>query len=869
MPLSAGTPLGSYEILSALGSGGMGEVYRARDTRLDRMVAIKVLPEHQSSSPQTRERFEREARAISSLSHPHICALYDIGNHDGIDYLVMEYLEGETLAGRLEKGPLPLNQVLEYAIEITDALDTAHKRAVIHRDLKPGNIMLTKSGTKLLDFGLAKVRAADAVAGMTALPTQATALTGAGAILGTLQYMAPEQLEGKEADARTDIFALGALIYEMATGRMAFEGKSQASVISAIMSAEPPGMAALQPVTPPALERLVKTCLAKDPDARWQSAHDVKLELTWLAQGAAPLAVESRSRGRERVAWGVTLLLLVAAVLLAVAYFRAGPQPVPAIRSSLLPPSNWSFLRGSFAVSPDGTRLAFVAVAPDGSYNLWVRSFSASSAQQLNGTEGAMLPFWSPDNRRIGFFSAGKLSIVDVGSAAVRILCEAPLGRCGGTWNRDGTIVFAPSVAGPLYSISDTGGVPVQVTSIPRQGSGQGHRWPFFLPDGKHFLYFVDWSSPEDRQGNGIYVGSLDATAPKLVSSELAASVAFAAGHLLYGRDHSLRAQPFDPDRLELSGTVVSIAEQELEEDPGFSHSEFSVSQNGVLVFQSLADSASKLEWFDVAGKELGQIAEVGYRDPRLSPDGRFLAVSSDDGRNGRLFIRVYDLARGISTRLTDGGSDESLTWSRDGRRIAYGTFDGKSHYIKDVPVDGSGAPKPLAAGAVMRHLDWSADGHLVFADFSTGGGLPEMRVYSASDHQITLIAKGAEPRFSPDGKWIASVSLDGIVVQSFPGPGGRIAISKGGGAQPNWSRDGRQIFYVAPDKKLMAVSFNPRDNSVGVPRVLFQSRIIAPNFFGTQYDVASDGRFLINSMPLNNSSPLTLFTGWAAQLRR
>jgi eukaryotic-like serine/threonine-protein kinase len=523
-------------------------------------------------------------------------------------------------------------------------------------------------------------------------------------------------------------------------------------------------------------------------------------------------------------------------------------------------------LRSSFSVSPDGMRLAFVAVGPDGRSSLWVRTFSASSAQQLNGTDGAMLPFWSPDNRRIGFFASGKLATVDVGSAAVRILCEAPLGRCGGTWNRDGTIVFAPSIAGPLYRVSDTGGVPVPVTRILRQGSGQAHRWPFFLPDGKHFLYFVEWSSPDDPQGDGIYVGSLDASAPKLLSSDLAGNAAFAAGHLLYGRDRSLRVQPFDPDRLELSGTVVSIAEQELEQDPAFSHSEFSVSENGVLVFQSLADSASTLVWFDSTGKELGQIAEWGYRDPRLSPDGRFLAVSSDDGRNGRFFIRVYDLARGISTRLTDGGSDESPAWPPDGKRITYGTFDGKSHYLKDVPVDGSGPPQPLLSGAIRRHLDWSSDGHLVFSDFSKGR--PEVRVYSSSDHHVTPIVQGAEARFSPDGKWIAYVSMEGIVVQPFPGPGGRMAISKGGGAQPNWSRDGRQIFYIAPDKKLMAVSINPRDKSAGAPHVLFQTRIIAPNFVGTQYDVYSDGRFLINSVPANNSSPLTLFTGWSAQLK-
>ncbi len=867
MALSAGTRLGPYEILSALGAGGMGEVYRARDARLERIVAIKVLPEHHTNSPQVRERFEREARAISSLNHPHICALYDIGNQDGIDYLVMEYLEGETLASRLKKGPLAPDQLLRYAIQITDALNTAHKHGVIHRDLKPGNVMLTKSGAKLLDFGLAKMRVAEGVGGMTALPTETTPLTGQGTILGTLQYMAPEQLEGIEADARTDIFALGAVLYEMATGRQAFEGKSQASLISSIMTADPPGIATQQPV-PPALERVLRTCLAKDPDARWQSAYDVKLELTWLEQGAGPGAAVSKSRSREAVAWGVALLLLFAAVLLALDRFRGGAQPLSTVRSSLLPPSDSSFLRGNFAVSPDGTRVAFAAVGLDGGSRLWVRTFSASSAQQLNGTEGAMLPFWSPDSRRIGFFAAGKLRTVDVGTTAVRILCEAPMGRCGGTWNRDGTIVFAPSIAGPLYRIQDTGGAPVPVTSIPRQGSGQSHRWPFFLPDGKHFLYFVDWSTPDDPQGNGIYVGSLDGSAPKLVSSELSGNVAFHAGHLLYGQDRSLRAQPFDLGRLQLSGTVVSVAEQELEQDPGFSHSEFSVSQNGVLVFQSLADSTSALVWFDGGGKELGQISGSGYRDPRLSADGRFLAVSSDDARNGKIFIRVFDLARGSSTRLSDGGSDESPAWSHNGGKIAYGAFDGKAHYVEEVSVDGSGPPQPLMKGGIMRHLDWSPDGHLVFSDFSKGR--PSLRVYSAADHQVTpFAALGAEGRFSPDGKWIAYEGPGSVVVQPVPGPGGRIEISVGGGAQPTWARDGSQIFYIAPDSKLMAVSFNPREKSAGAPRALFQTRIIAPSFVGTQYDVSADGRFLVNSVPSKYSSPLTLLIGWTAQLKR
>ena len=454
MHLSSGTRLGPYEIIAPVGAGGMGEVYRAKDTRLDRTVAIKVLPAHLAGNPELRRRLEREAKTVSSLNHPHICALHDIGHQDGMDYLVMEYLEGDTLAARLAKGPLPLSQALPLAIQIADALEAAHRRSVVHRDLKPANIMLTKSGAKLLDFGLARIDKRMPVDGNTV----SMGLTSPGTILGTFQYMAPEQLEAKDADARTDLFAFGAVLYEMLTARKAFEGKSQASLMSAIMSADPPAMATLQPMTPPALERVVKTCLAKDPDARWQSAHDVKLELTWLEQGAAASAVISKSRNRERAAWAIALLLLIAAVLLAVDHFRGGQQQVQAVRSSLLPPANYFYQRGNFSVSPDGTRLAFVGVGPDGNYTLWVRTFSAASAQQLNGTTGAMFPFWAPDSRRIGFFADGKLNTVDVASGAVRILCEAPSGRNGGTWSRNGVIVFAPFIAGPLYRIPESGG---------------------------------------------------------------------------------------------------------------------------------------------------------------------------------------------------------------------------------------------------------------------------------------------------------------------------------------------------------------------------------------------------------------------------
>jgi Tol biopolymer transport system component len=842
----------------------MGEVYKARDTRLNRLVAIKVSNERFSA------RVKREAQAIAALSHPHICQLFDIGElPDGGDYLVMEHLEGETLAGRLARGPLPIDDALRIAMQIADALEAAHRKGVVHRDVKPANIMLTKSGVKLLDFGLASMSHAAAPDATTV-----TGMTAPGTIVGTLQYMTPEQLEGGDADARTDVFAFGAVLYEMVTGYKAFEGTSQASLISSIMSGQPPSVAAVLPSAPRSLDHIVQASLARNPDARWQSAHDVKLALasvttTEAAQPSAPKQPLART-----AVWVAAGLVLGVVTLLAAAWLRRAPEaPIQTVRSSLLPPAGWAFERYGFAVSPDGTRLAFVAVGGDGATKLWVRSLAASDPQQLSGTDGATFPFWAPDSRRIGFFAAGKLKTIELGTGTLRILCDAPHSRGGGAWSRDGTIVFAPSNSGPLLRVADSGGVPAPITTLPRPGSGQVHRWPVFLPDGKRFLYFADWSVPEDGAGNGLYTASLDGGPPKLITAERAGNVASTAGLLVSGRDRSLRVQSFDPTRLELSESATSILEQEVEQHPGFSFSDFSASQNGVLVFRSLADSVSKLTWFDAAGRELGEIPILGYAQPRLSPKGRLLAVASDDGRNGEYFVRVYDLARGGASRLTEGGNEENPVWSPDGHRITYSTYDGKLFSILELPADGSAPPQLLVKGAPMRHTDWSPQGHLVFTDFSTGG--PILKIYSVATKRVAPFGgrSGAEPRFSPDGRWIAYTSPaaggPSVLVEPFPGPGARIAISTAGGAQPVWSHNGGELYYISPDRKLMAVRFNSREGTASAPRVLFQTRIVAPNYFSTQYDVSRDGRFLINSFPSNYSSPLTLLTGWTAQVRR
>ncbi|HEY3124597.1 MAG TPA: protein kinase, partial [Thermoanaerobaculia bacterium] len=554
MTLASGSRLGPYELVSAVGAGGMGEVYKARDTRLERTVAVKVLPPHLSASPEARQRFEREAKTISQLSHPHICALYDVGNQDGVEYLVMEYLEGETLAERLVKGPLPSDQTLRHGIEIADALDKAHRQGIVHRDLKPGNVMLTKSGVKLLDFGLAKaVQPVSSASALTSLPTEGPALTAEGTILGTFQYMAPEQLEGREADARTDIFAFGAVLYEMATGQKAFSGRSRASLIGAILKDEPPPISTIQAMAPPTLDRVVRTCLAKDPEDRWQTARDVVLELRWIAEGSqtgiALPAIAAR-RSRERVAWILAALFGIGlALTLPLSLLRRprGSGEGRALKLSVLPPEKAAFVPGMIALSPDGSRLAFVAGGAEGKNLLWVRPLDSLEARPLPATEGAYAPFWSPDSRFLAFFAEGKLKKIEASGGPPQLLYTlmSPVGR-GGTWNREGVILFAPSPGGPLFRIPDAGGAASPVTKFDDTRQENSHRWPVFLPDGRHFLYFARSRQKENR---AIFVGSLDSKETRFLMNGTS-NVLFAPGssggsegHLLFERDGLLVAR--------------------------------------------------------------------------------------------------------------------------------------------------------------------------------------------------------------------------------------------------------------------------------------------------------------------------------------
>ncbi len=887
MALISGTRLGPYEILAPVGAGGMGEVYRARDTRLGRDVAVKILSSHLSSDPDLKQRFEREARAVSSLTHPNVCCLYDIGSQDGTAFIVMEYLEGETLAVRLRAGPLPLPLSLKIGVEIADALDKAHREGIIHRDLKPSNIMLTKSGAKLMDFGLAKSVAATfhgitpgPILSQDDLPTMSKAaepdasFTEHGAIVGTLLYMAPESIQGRPADFRSDIFSFGCVLYEMISGKRAFAGESRLSIVAAILEKEPQPMSSSLSLTPPALEHVVLRCLMKDPEERWQSSRDLSRELKWISGGVG-LTKESQPapRRRERLAWGVAALCIALLAWLGVTHWRSMQSAESRrLHLSLLPPSSTSFVPYNFAISPDGRRLAFVAAAENGGTALWIRSLAAGAAQQLTGTEGAQYPFWSPDSRQVGFFQASKLKSLDPSSGAARILCDAP-GGAGGAWNSRGTIIFAGFQRGitpigtssGLLKVSDAGGEPQQVTiaSAPKAAIF----WPSALPDGDHFIYFIFGGSTSPQQ-QGVYVGSLSTQESKLISSEISGNTQFASSHLYYVRDGSLMAQPFDLKRLQVAGPAEAVSRQELEQSPAFSRAGFSISNDGLVVFQSVTESVSRLVWFDRSGKELEELPINGYRDPALSRNDALLAISSDDDHNGKHYIHIYDFARGTSTRVSEGGAEVFPVLSPDGKKVAYEENDAKaSQSIEVAATDGSGKLQQLATSDFLIPNDWSTDGSF-FVYMNFHGSAPELELLDLSNHSQTAYGPGSEAQFSPDGKWIAftgsgSTTEDGdVFLCRFPGPGRRIQISNHGGAQPRWRADGRELFYITLDKKLMAVDIDTSHDEpvAGVPHVLFQTRIIASRIVLFQYAVSHDGkRFLINSMPDVGAAPLTV----------
>ena len=898
-----GTTLGPYRILEKLGEGGMGEVYKAKDTRLDRTVAIKVLPAGLATDPQFRERFEREAKSISALNHPNICTLYDVGeapsrepHASSLRFLVMEYLEGETLAARLAKGRLPLPEALRMATEIASALDTAHRHGIVHRDLKPGNVFLVRSAgssvaptAKLLDFGLAKVGPSGGLLGTAATAlapgpfggTQAGPLTAQGTILGTLQYMAPEQIEGEEADARTDIFAFGAVLYQMLTGRKAFEGKSQARLLGAILKDQPPPISTVQPVSPPALDYLVRTCLAKDPGDRFQSAHDLVLQLRWIAEGgsAVPPPVVSRRRSREWFAWATAAVLGAIAVGLAVMYLRATPAPADPMQFTIAAAENSRLVTPpQFAISPDGRQIVFAASGSQGVPMLWVRPLATLAARALPGTERAIAPFWSPESRYVGFFANGKLQRVDVDvrGGSPTTLCEAPaVGASGGSWNRNNVIVFTYSNASPLHKVDAAGGISTPVTTL---GKDSGHRFPSFLPDGQHVLYLAQrGASLELRVAS---LGTTDTTSLGAAES----NALYSSGHLLFSRGGDLMAQPFDPSTLQAHGDPFRVAEQVPANGTGRAF--FSVSTTGVLgYFGGGALAMSRLTWMDRTGKPLGVVGDAGaYFNLSLSPNERRVAVSMTAGSPANRDIWVIDLTTDTPSKLTsDPAQEADPIWSQpDGSHILFNSNrDGTFSSAFQRSADGAGQDVLVVKmERLIDSPDWSHNGRfLVF----TGGGAQTSNdlwvLPFSGERKATVLLQTPEiedsPAFSPDDRWIAydsdATGRFEVYVRSFSPGGGQLQISRNGGWAPRWSRDGKEIFFLALDGTMTVADVTlGKEFHASVPRVLFPTTLLKTADRHT-YAVTQDGkRFLLPVRDQRQAAvPITVVLNWPGMVKK
>ena len=883
--LSPSTRLGPYEIAAPLGRGGMGEVYRARDTRLDRDVALKLLPPHLAADGQFRARFEREAKSISALNHPHICTLHDVGSAvvDGreLHYLVLELIEGETLSRRLEKGRLPLEDVLRLGAQIASALDGAHRRGIVHRDLKPGNVMITRAGAKLLDFGLARLdegtRVVPSVSTLTSYdPASRDALTEKGTILGTFQYMAPEQLEGRTADARTDIFALGAVLYEMATGRKAFEGKSRASLIAAIVTQHPPTISSVHAMSPPALDYVVRKCLEKDPEDRWQSARDVMAQLQWIAGGGSgaglPVVVSARRRVREAVAWAACAVATLGALGLGVAWTRrAGDRPA-LMRFQIPNPPDVTEV-GPPIISPDGRTLAFDAADASGQRALWVRPLDALQSRRLPGTEGAIRPIWSPDSRNIAFFANGKLRRMPVSGGPSQTIGEVPFGA-DGSWGPNGVILFDGRTTDPLMRVDAAGGVPrPEVTPDPAIG-GIGAGYPAFLPGGRDFLYYSLSDKPEN---NALMVRALDGTDSRLVMKTPSQVVFAAPGYLLFVRERALVAQKFDLATHQVQGEPIPVGEGLDLDFVGLAS--VSASTTGVLAYRTGQATQRRLVFRDRTGKETPAMEEEAeYLNTWLSPDGRRLVYDlTETGDVGDIWIR--DMDRGTRTRFTYEREREfAPIGSPDGRRIVY-TVQRKywDLYVKDAA--GGGEPEPLLETDQDKYAtDWTKDGTIIFQSRTEETSwdiwaLPMNGKGKPLPLRATQFMEGSAS-VSPDGRFLVYQSNESgrpeIYVQEFPRARSKWQVSAAGGRDPFWRGDGREIFYRAPTGDLMAAPIGKGASfEVGTPQVLFRGRFV-PSNARSAYRPTHDGkRFLMLAPPREDAlQPATIVLNWTSGLR-
>jgi eukaryotic-like serine/threonine-protein kinase len=880
MALSTGSRLGPYQILSPLGAGGMGEVYKARDTRLERDVAIKVVTEQVAMTPDLKARFEREAKSISSLNHPNICTLYDVGHQDGVDYLVMELLEGESLAARIERGPVPAPELLRIGIQVADALDKAHRQRLIHRDLKPANIMLTKTGAKLLDFGLARPVGLGPTSGASNTPTMTRQLTAEGSIVGTFHYMAPEQLEGAEADARTDLWALGVTLYEMATGQHAFEGRTQASLISSIMKDELRPIAELQPLAPPGLDRVIRQCLTKDPEERIQTAHDVKLHLQWVLEGGSqagvPAPVAEQRRNRERV------LSILAGAALATALLAVGwtvthrPLREEPIRFQFEPPTAIQVLDAP-VVSPDGRTIAFNATDSTGATRIWLRPLGSLVSAPMLGTEGSTRPFWSPDSRFLGFVAGGKLKKIQAAGGPPIVICDAPTGS-DGSWSERDLIVFDGRGEDPLLAVSAGGGVAVPLVARDTSRGENAVGWPEFLPGGRKLLYL--------STGQRSTLRVLDVDSKK--SQELFACDSRAVyadpGFLLFSRNGTLVAQPFDGRAGKAKGDAVPVAEQVITNAVG--GADFSVSDNGVLAFAARGGALGQVVRLDRTGRVTATLTSaLDVLGPVLSPDGRRIAARVRDLATSTRDIWILDIAREVTSRLTfDPANENYPVWSPDGRQVAYFHTGGAARGIHVQSASGAGRSERVLPSSGVEFIldDWSRDGRHIFYNLTAEGTRQDIWVLPLSGDRkpfpyIASPFDQSQARISPDGRWVAYTSDESgrseVYVQSFPDPGGKWQVSNTGGSDPCWRGDGRELYYLSSDQKLMSMPTAPGAESfeVVIPQVLFPIRVLVPVGARNHYAATDDGQTFYSVAPMSGGSVGTtnVVVHWTPDIRK
>jgi eukaryotic-like serine/threonine-protein kinase len=878
--LPPGSRLGPYEIVAPIGAGGMGEVYRAKDPRLGREVAVKVLPASFSSDPDRMRRFEQEARAAGILNHPNITAVYDVGTLDGTPYVVTELLEGETLRSRLAGGALAPRRAVDYALQIAHGLAAAHEKGIVHRDLKPENLFVTRDGrVKILDFGLAKLTQPERGGPQTNLPTE-TAATEPGVVLGTLGYMSPEQVRGRPADARSDIFSFGAILYEMLSGRRAFHRDTAADTMSAILREDPPDLSSTNRLIAPALDRIVHHCLEKDPEARFHSAHDLAFQLQFPATGetsgiAAAPSLKSRP-SPALLAMGAIALLLVAALTMLV---LRRPNPAPAarlVRFSVPIPPGTIYAPGDISrglsISPDGTNLVVEALS-NGRRRLFLRPLDSEKYTELEGTVGASAPFWSPDSCFIAFFADGKLKKIPAAGGPAEELCPAPYDWVG-TWGRDGTILFSQIPPGEpgIFRVSDRGGEPVRVLGVD-PSDPVALLWPQFLPDGRHFLFQALESTGRMR---ALRVGSLDSRDVRVIT-QLASRFEYAEpGYLIYVRDNALFAQPFDAKKAALYGEPTLVAEN-VHHFFGPGHAAFSVSQAGVIAYQ-VAETPVRLVWLDRRGRELGVLGQPSVVEfVRISPSGNRIAVDVEDSRFGTSDLWVFEAASGASTRLTSGQIDENApVWTPDGARLLFRRDDKGPPDIAQMVVGSPGSERALLIQpGVQQPEDVSRDGRrLVFLeDAATTADIWLISIDGDSRPKLWLRSPFNErnPRFSPDGRWIAYDSDESgtreVYVALTDGAGEKKRISPSGGREPRWSSDGKELFYAAPDDTIVAVPVIPgSDLQTGPGAPLFRMETGIRNF-----DVAPDGSRFLVSTPLEKSpeSPIRVILNWPAALKK